>query len=192
MFNFNLVNTRQIVFNRILRRNNFSSRSIQFVKGGVKRSRLSRTRWPRNKNNTVWSSNKLSEAFVVSFAKAQLNQTNANVVFIQNTHDDRLSVRSRNNRNAQVQLFFAKRQLNTTVLSSTTLCNIELRKNFKTRDQSALKTFRQGFAFDQLTVDSIANTNAIFKRLNVNIRRAQLNGFRNNLVAQTHDGSVAF
>ena len=47
------------------------------------------------------------------------------------------------------------------------------------------------FALYQSAVDSIPDANAVFERLNVNIRGAKLNGFGDDLVAQTDDRRVA-
>ena len=192
MLNFDLVNPREVVFDRVFGGDDFARRRVEFVERGVEGGRFPGTGRPGNENNAVRADDQLLEAFVVAFAKAELNEANANVVLVQNTHNDRLAVVRRNNRDAQVEFLFAERQLNTPVLRSAAFGDVEFRQNLEAGHERPLETLRDGVALDQLAVDAVTDADAVFERLDVNVGRAEVNGVGDDLVAEADDRRVAF
>ena len=82
-------------------------------------------------------------------------------------------------------------QLNSAVLRETPFRDVHVRHHFQARDDSRLQQaqLRRHRYFVQNSVDPIADTQIVFERLDVNVRRTFNNGFANDLIDELDHGS---
>ena len=131
------------------------------------------------------------ELFVCFITEAKLSNTNLDVVFIQEAEHTRLTLVGRDDADAKVQFFFACRHFDTAVLLAAFFSDVDIGQDFDPGDDRTELTFRQSISFVQHTVNSVANSNAVFEGFDVDIRGPQLNGFGDHQLDQTHDRGAA-
>ena len=164
-----LVDTGQIVFDRIFGRNDLAIGSIKGVKGGIQGGCLAGAGWAGNQDDTVGAPDKSLEFGEVGLGETKLPHPHFNAVFVQQSHHRRLPVISRDDADPQIKLFFTDGDLNSAVLGSSSFSDVDAGQDFDTRDNRPQLATRQRISLVQHAVDAIPNADAIFERFDVNI-----------------------
>lgn len=124
--NFHLIDPGEVILHRILGGDDLCIWTIEFIERGIERGRFSRTGWAGNKNNAVGTSNQIFEISKIPFRKPELPNTNADIILVENPHDDALSVIRWQHADSQIVILTVGGDLDSTVLRAATLGNVEL------------------------------------------------------------------
>src|SRR4030095_10343590 len=110
----------------------------------------------------------------------------------QQTHHNRLAVQHGNHRNTNVHLCVVEADLDAAVLGEAFLGDIEMAQNLDAGNDRRLEAFhlRRHGNLLQNTVDAIADAQFVFKRFEVNVRGAQIDGVAQDLVDEADDRRV--
>src|SRR5690606_10702299 len=117
--------------------------------------------------------------------------TDFDVFFVQQPHDDRLAVIGRDNADANIKIFPAHDDLDTTVLGSTLLGDADVAHDFETCPNGTQQPPRRAVAFHQHAVDSVTDPDPIFEWFNVDVAGTQIDRFGEDQVHQPDNGGIA-
>ena len=70
----NLIDTRHLVFHRILHRNDLTIRAVDMIEAGIQRRRFSRSRGTCHQNNSIWQSNQTFKLLLVIGEETKFRQ----------------------------------------------------------------------------------------------------------------------
>ena len=112
------------------------------------------------------------------------------VVLVQQPHHRRLAVAGGDDADAEIQFFFAHRDLDPAVLGAPSFGDVQLGENLDAGGDGAQQAAGRAIAFDQHAVDPVADADAILERLDVDVRSPQLNGFLDQQLHQPDDGGA--
>ena len=182
MPDFDLVDTGQVIFDGILGRDDLAVRAVQSVQGSVEGGGFPRSGRSGHEENTIRTLNEAGEVLEVAIAEAELLDPDLDVVFIEKSHNGGLSVVGRDDRDTQVEFFFADGNLDPTVLGAASFGDVHFGENLDPGEDGSEQPSRWAVAFDQDTVDPVSDADAVFERLDVDIGCPKLNGFLNHQV----------
>ena len=134
--------------------------------------RFSRTRRTGHDENAVRLFNVHRDLLVDVFRKPHVLEVERRRRLVENTHYDRFAMSCRQARYTKVDRFTRYRKRDTTVLRDTALRNIEVRKNLDTRNDRWSHLNIGRFHLVKSAVDAVTDFEIVFKRLDMNIRRA--------------------
>ena len=100
-----LVHACKLVFDRVFGRDDVDVRLVEVLKARVQRRRLARARRPCYEDNAVRLVDGEFHRLVRVFIKAERRKPRRKVRLVEDTHNDFLAMNSRENRNANVDLF---------------------------------------------------------------------------------------
>ena len=128
----------------------------------------------------------------VFLRQAELPDADLDVVLVEQPHDARLAVVGRQHADAEVELLVAGGDLDAAVLAAAALGDVHLGENLDAAQQGAEQTPRRAVAFDQHAVDAVADADAVFERLDVNVRSPQLDRFGDHQLDEPDDRGAGF
>ena len=153
----NLIDSRQLVLHRILDRDQLSIGLVDRVQARVQRRRLARTCRTRNQENSVRIVDDPLQNGLIVCEKSQLGQAQHQILFVQDTHDNRFTVNRGHGRNPQIQRRPIYRgQGNTAVQRQPLLCNADVRHDLNSADDAGLKSLGRVFHLLHVSVDPIS------------------------------------
>src|SRR5262249_10219735 len=116
VFHLHLVDTGQVILDRILRGDDLSIRPVQFVEGAVEGRGLAGARRARDQEDAVRSFDDLLKALKVLLAEPQVANPYLDVAAVKNTHHDGLTVNRRKHADAEVEVLAVDAHLDPAVL----------------------------------------------------------------------------
>src|SRR5262249_53158828 len=125
MFHLDLINSRQVVFDGILRGDDLPIRPIQLVQGRVQGRRLSRAGRSGYQEDAVGPLDDVLEAPVIVFREAQILNAHLYTTAVQNAHDAGLTHIGRQEADAQVIVFAGDAHFDAPVLGTALLGNVD-------------------------------------------------------------------
>src|SRR5205823_7522731 len=93
---------------------------------------------------------------------------------------------------AEVEMLALHGHLDSAVLGSPFLGDVDLTHDLDTRDHRRQQPARRAVTLHQHAVDAVADPDTIGERLNVNIAGAKVDGFLDDQIDEFDDGGVAF
>src|SRR5450755_2977797 len=121
MLYLDLIDSRQVILDRVFRGDDLSVGPIQLVEGRVKRRRFAGTGWASNEEHAVRALDNVLEALVVVFAETKLTDVHLNAGPVEDTHDDGLAVTRRHDADTHVEVLPLGRHFDTAVLGAAFL-----------------------------------------------------------------------
>ena len=111
------------------------------------------------------------------------------IVLPQQTHDNRFAVQHRNDRDADIDIRGVEPDLDASVLGKAFFRYVQMTENLDTRNNGRLKALdlRWNRNFLEHAVNTVADAEFFFKRLKVDVRRAQFNGILQHLIDKADD-----
>src|SRR5207249_7521480 len=138
-----LSNAMQLILNRVFNRDDFIFFVSDFVQGGIKRRRLSRSCWSGHQHHPVRLGNvmtKFSKIVWIESNHVQIEVAKSfiDLLFVENTNNRVFAVHGRHNRNTEVNIPPFVAHAKTAILRHAPLSNVQLRHNLDTGDQGLM------------------------------------------------------
>ena len=185
-----LVDPGEVVLDRILGRDDLRVGAVELVERGVERRRLAGARRAGDEDDAVGAADECLEIAEVVLGEAELADADADVVLVENPHDDRLAVIRGQNADAEIVVFAVGRELDAAVLRAAALGDVEPRKDLDAREDRAEEAAGRIVALDEPAVDPVADADAILERLDVDVAGPQLHRFGDDQIDELHHRRV--
>ncbi len=169
-----LVDAFDLVFDRILDRDDLDVGRVELGERRVQRRRLARAGRARDQHDAVRKLQHVDEFRQELIGEAERVEIEHDRFAVEDTHDHRFAVRGRHGRHAKVELLALHADHDAAVLRQAALGDVELGHDLDARDHRRGRRRRRRFDFVQHAVDAVAHLQAILERLDVDIRRALL------------------
>ncbi len=192
VLDFHLVDTRQIIFHRVLRRDDLAVWRVHFVQCRVERGGLAGTGRPGHQENPVGPFDQVVKRLEIGLRQPQLADADLDVVLVQQPHHARLAMVGGQHAHPQIQLFIAHRHLDPPILGPPAFGDIHFAHDLDPGQQGAQQASGGTVPFDQHAINAVANADAVFERFNVNVRGPQLHRFVDDQVGQADDRRAGF
>ncbi len=179
-----LVDTAHLILNRLLGGQDAPVDLVDFVQEGVERGRFSRTGGTRHQDDPVGAVDVALDQLFVARRHPEIFQADELAFALQKTQADTLAVNGRHGRYADIDVLALHAQSDTPVHGHAFLGDIQVGHDLDTRDDGGLEPDQAGRhrRLVQNTVDPVANTELRLHRFHMNIRRALLHRFPDDLV----------
>ena len=181
MAHLSLVDTRQVVLNRVLGGDDLHIRLVEILQRRVERCRLSGSGRPRHQEDAVGALDDLIEALVFRFVEAQLLKVHQALLLVEDTHDDALAMAGGQRTDTKIDRPAVQLDLDTTILRPAFLSHIHTRHDLDTREDRSLQTLGRIFFLNTDTVNTITNPHALLEGLDMNITGPLLESVRDQL-----------
>ena len=193
-FTLALVDPRQVVLDRIFRRDDLAVRTVQLVERCIERRGLAASRRPGDQEDPVRPLDELVEAPVVFLAETKVANADLDVVFVQKTHDHRLAMIGGQNTDTDIQVLlgFVQHHFDPAVLRPAFFRDVDRPHDLQTCQNGSVKPAWWAFALDEHAVDAVPDADAVLEGLDVDIAGPQLDRLGENEIDQLDDRRVGF
>ena len=187
--NLNLVDSIELVFDRVLGRDDLRVFALDLVQGAVERGRFSGTGRARDEDDPVGQADQLLELGVDVVVHADAAERKAHPVLVEDAHHDALAVQHGNDRDADVDLAALDLELDPPVLRDALFGDVQPRHDLQAADDRRLESVDLGRhrLLLEHAVDPVADLHALFLGLDVDVARPVLHGLGENFVDQADD-----
>src|SRR3954453_8127698 len=189
----NLRDSSELVFDRVLDRDDFVFRSLNLGKCGVKRRRFAGAGRTGDEHHSVRLFDELAELeehllVEAEDVEAQALEVGVHRLLVQDTDDRILAVRGGDDGDAEVDGAAGDAQLEAAVLRDAFLGDVELRHDLDARNDGAVVALVDRIErFVEHAVDAVLDDDFVVSRLDVNVRGAALDGVEDDGVDQLDD-----
>ena len=190
--NLDLVNTFELILDRIFNGDDLANRVVDLVERGVERRGFAAARGAGHQNDPVRQAENAPERLQFAAIEAEFAHPSERRVLPQQTHDHRFAVQHGNDRDADIDLAVVHADFDPTVLRQPLLGDVEMTENLHARDNRRLKPLDLGRdrGLLQHSVNPVTNPQLVFERLEVDVGRSQVDGVLQHLVDEPDDGSI--
>jgi len=162
------------------------------ISGGVKRRRLTGTGRPRDEERAGRAQEDLRQLRLHVVGQAEIRERRDLLRLVDETHDDRLALDRRQDRDADVHHApgSLRIQCDAAVLRLAALGDVELRQNLEARRHPRRETLRDALHLVQHAVDAQPDDERVVLRLPVDVRGAVLGGLEDHRVDEADERRV--
>src|SRR5262245_6115394 len=155
----NLVHPLELILDWVLDRDDFADRIVDGIERRIKGRSLAAAGWAGDEHDSVWQFEHALETLDFPFGHAQVLQASQGRVLPQQTHDYRLAVQHRDDRDTDVHLAVLDANLDPAILRQALFSDVEVTENLDPGHDGRLEAFDLGRHRDflQHTVDAITN-----------------------------------
>jgi hypothetical protein len=186
-----LVDAIQLVFDWILDCEDLAVRRVESKKRCVERCRLAASRRTGHKNDAVGTSEQRSKRCLKIVVKPKRLKIKRHGIAIKHTQNDALAVDRRTAGNAQVDLLAEHCKAQASILRKSSFGDIEPRHDLDARDDRGRLLPGPRLSLLEPAINAKAYPQAIDKRFEVNIGRACLDSFADQIVHEADDWGFA-
>ncbi len=161
-----------VIFDRLLGREQLRINLVDAAQNRVERSRLARAGRTRHDENAVWLFDIHRDLLVDILREADVFKVEGRGGLVENTHNDRFAMCGRQARNAQIDRAPGDGERDATVLRNAPLGNVEVRENLDARNDRGRHLDIRRLHFVKRAVHAVANLEVVLEWLHVNIGRA--------------------
>src|SRR5690606_18737100 len=182
----------EVIFDRILDREDLLLRSDDGMEGGVERGGLAASGRTGDEDDPVGPFDQPDETAVGFLVHAELGQREEDAIFVEHAHDDPLAEKHGDDAHAQIHLPAADRELDPAVLRQPLLRDIHVREDLDAAEDRGLESADLGRQLRGLedAVDAIANGELVLVRLDVDVARALVDRLDDDLVDEPDDARL--
>src|ERR1700722_16348027 len=187
-FHGHLVDAGHLEFDRVFDGDDVVNGAVKLVECGVKRGGLAGTGGAGDENQTVRRIHRTSELLESVGIEAEFVEAGGEVRLVEHAEHDFFTVDRGQKGDAQIEVLAADANAHTTVLREAAFGDVEAAHDLNTRGERQLHLLGRRSDVDERAVNAITETDHLFKRLDVNIAGAVLDGLDENEVGQFDDG----
>jgi hypothetical protein len=152
-----LTDPSQLVFDRILDRENLDRGSIDLLEHGIERRRLARAGRTRDEDDPIRLCHQSPEALNLVGIEAEFRKVEFDPAAVQHTQGHRFPVHGRNGGDAEIDVMTAEGELDASVLGQAPLRDIEMGHDFDAGDHGRPQMRRHLLRHSQQPVDPEAH-----------------------------------
>ena len=182
-----LHNAVDVVFDRLLGREELRVDLVDAAKDGVKRRGLARAGRPGHDEDAVRLLDVHRYLLVDVLGKPHVLKIERGRGLVENSHNDRLAMGCREARYAKVNWPSRDGKRNTSVLRDAALGDVQVRKNLDTRDDRWSHLDVRRLHLVKSAVDAVAYLEVVLKRLDVDVRRTVHDALVENEIYKADD-----
>ena len=192
-FHIDLRDARKTVLDRFLDRDDAALDGVDAAEKTIERSRFAGAGRAGNEDDSVrLGEERLHDPRVLPAEVETLETECMLLIATEQTQADRLAVHGRDGGNADVDGLLGGLEVDAAVLGQAALRDVHVRHHFQARDDGRLQEaqLRRDRDFVQDAIDAVTNAQIVFERLDVDVGRAFVNRFTDDLVNEFHDRCV--
>ena len=189
---FALVDAGEVVLDGIFGGDDLFVGAVLLVERGVEGRGFAGTGGAGHQKDAVGTLDDVLEALIVIFGEAKVADIDRDVPTVEYAHDAGLPLNGGEHRDAHVIGFAIDDGLDTTVLAAAFFCDVDVSHDFETGKDGSQHTPGRVVALDEDTVDAVADSDTVGKRLDMDIRGAETDSFGNNKIYQFNNWGIRF
>ena len=183
-----LHNSLQAVLHRVLDGHDVHAARLHRSQHGIERRRLARTRGTRHEDDSLSRLQQHVNALELVRVHSERVDREHGRPLVENANDDLFAVRRRQRGHAKIHtVATANRDAGAPVLRTHAIGDVQLGHDLHARNQRNAGGPRQDHHLPEHAVNAIAHRDARFLRLQVDVRGARLDRFRDNAIHQLDD-----
>src|SRR5262249_23882629 len=171
-----LVDAEELVLDRVLDGDDLLVGSVDLVERTVERGGLAAAGGAGHQDHAVRLVDERSELAQDVLGKAERLEVHDDARAVEDAEHDALAIERRQRRHAEIDLLAHQAELDAAVLGQAPLRDVELRHDLDARRDRRLQPPRWSLDVVQHAVDAVADLQLLLERLDVDVRRALLDG----------------
>ena len=191
VLHLHLIDAGKVVLDRIFGGDDFLVGPVHLVHGGIQGGGFAGTRGAGHQENAVGPLDDAGETGVVGLAETEVLDAHHDVAAVEDAHDARLAVAGGEHADAQVVMLLAEADLDAAVLAAALFGDVHAGHDLDAGKQRHEELAGRVVAFGQHAVDTVANTDALGERFDVNVAGAIVDRLLDDEVDQADNGGVA-